>query len=282
VRHGVWQESGGHGGVGNLSGYFAAVAPLFPLAMAATRSRKVRWGCAAVLLAILLAALAGRQRMLWPIFVVQLALGVALAQRAGLARLSRRTLVWGLAGTLVAATLALMTVQAWRLQTRQTVPLSEDVRGLMWPKVVDRILEEPLVGAGLGRQAMRKAHPDLVREKEYFWHAHNVFLNAGISMGVPGVAALLWLFIAFLAAYARLLRAADARARWIGIAGILMITGVVGRNLTNDFFMRDGALLFWALNGALLGSGLRAAAWQQARAPSPPPQAGEGQGGGPV
>lgn len=256
---GMWHEGGGHGGAGGLSAYFVAIAPLFAVAMVAVRSRRARWTFAVALVLILIAALAGRQRMLWPIFFLQLAIGVGLAQYAGAATLSRRTLIWGLGAAALLAVLAFAGLQAWRMQTGHTRPVAQDVRLAMWPGVADRILEEPLAGAGLGRQAMRKAYPELVREggNEYFWHAHNVFLNAGVSMGVPGVVALIWLFGAFLWIYARMLGEPDPFARWIGIAGILMILGVIGRNLTNDFFVRDGALMFWALNGALLGAGLR-------------------------
>ena len=38
-----------------------------------------------------------------------------------------------------------------------------------------------------------------------------------------------------------------------GICGVSLVVGVVGRNLTNDFFQRDLALLFWSIAGMLLG-----------------------------
>jgi hypothetical protein len=36
-----------------------------------------------------------------------------------------------------------------------------------------------------------------------------------------------------------------------------MVAGVLARNMTNDFFVREGALLFWALAGMLFGYALR-------------------------
>jgi hypothetical protein len=36
-----------------------------------------------------------------------------------------------------------------------------------------------------------------------------------------------------------------------------MVAGVLTRNMANDFFVRDGALLFWALAGMLFGYSLR-------------------------
>ena len=36
-----------------------------------------------------------------------------------------------------------------------------------------------------------------------------------------------------------------------------MVLGVLARNMANDFFVRDAALLFWALAGMLFGYALR-------------------------
>jgi hypothetical protein len=36
-----------------------------------------------------------------------------------------------------------------------------------------------------------------------------------------------------------------------------MVVGVLMRNMANDFFVRDGSLLFWALAGMLFGYALR-------------------------
>jgi O-antigen ligase len=257
-QDGFWREGGGHGGAGALSAYFAAVAPLFAVALVAARDRQRRVWLAAILALVFIAAWAGRQRILWPLFFVEFGLGAVLAHRARLVRLSSRTIWRGAALAALVAVIAFAGLQAWREQSGSTVPIARDSRWTAWPHIVERVMEQPLRGAGLGRQAMRQAYPDLIPAQDpLVWHGHNVFLNAGISMGLPGVIVLLWLFGALVVSYARLLAAAPAEVRWIGVAGILMIVGVVGRNMTNDFFVRDGSLLFWALNGALLGAGLR-------------------------
>jgi hypothetical protein len=38
-----------------------------------------------------------------------------------------------------------------------------------------------------------------------------------------------------------------------------MVAGFVVKNLTDDFFYRHNALVFWALNGMLIGFGARGA-----------------------
>jgi O-antigen ligase len=76
-------------------------------------------------------------------------------------------------------------------------------------------------------------------------------------MGLPGILALLILFASLLRAFWKLTVSGPSLQRAIGIAGFVMVAGVVARNLTNDFFMRDMSLLFWSLTGLMLGLGNR-------------------------
>jgi hypothetical protein len=55
----------------------------------------------------------------------------------------------------------------------------------------------------------------------------------------------------------RLARRGEPLARLAGLAGTGMVAGVLARNMANDFFVRDEALLFWALAGMLFGYALR-------------------------
>ena len=73
------------------------------------------------------------------------------------------------------------------------------------------------------------------------------------------VLALLLVFGCLLRAFWRLACHGNDVQRVIGAAGVAMVVGVVARNLTNDFFMRDMSLLFWSLSGMLLGLGNRLA-----------------------
>jgi len=118
-----------------------------------------------------------------------------------------------------------------------------------------------LAGAGFGRGVMNKAYPELIpSENTMLWHAHNLVLNYGLSMGVPGMLALLLVFAALLREYARFWQSDDQGLKMIGACGMVLVLGVFSRNMVNDMFVRDAALLFWALNGMLLGLGRRQAA----------------------
>ncbi len=263
---GYWDESRGYGGVGNFAAYAVSVVPaLVLLAGEPRRSIRIAVTVAGVLLAV--AGVLSAQRILAPVLAAQIVVGLALAQWTRLLRLPARTLVLAAVAVAVIGGTVLLVNQSMRFQQKQ-MPVAmagkmvdADTRWRNWPKVTDRIMEHPWAGAGFGRQVMMHAYPDLIpSENTWFWHAHNFVLNYGLSMGIPGMVAILLLFLALLWEYLKLLRHEDPQARLIGVAGILLLVGVFLRNMVNDFFVRDGSILFWALNGAFLGVALRRAA----------------------
>lgn len=245
-----WNESGLAGGSGSYSTYLLALLPALLWAGAALRQQH-RWGMIAGLIALqLVVAVIAGQRQFWLVFALQVLLGLPLLRRAGFIQISTSRM--RAIGLLVVLLSALVIVGA--TARRDTISLQDDPRLTIWPKVAARILEHPLVGKGFGREVMKKAYPDLLSQKySEVWHAHNVFLNYGMSMGVPGVIAILWLFFALLRSFWALSRNEDRVIAMTGVCGILLVAGVVTRNLTNDFFLRDLALLFWAIAGMLLG-----------------------------
>jgi len=119
-----------------------------------------------------------------------------------------------------------------------------------WRVSLEYLVDNPFKGAGFGRRSPYKKY-DYYKRKEsgLYWHAHNMFLNLGLELGLPGLLA----FIFFL-----------ARLLWLGwrsyqrsppgglphfLAGamLLMIVAVVFRNMFDDFFVDDTAMLFWFL-----------------------------------
>ena len=130
-----------------------------------------------------------------------------------------------------------------------------DVRPHIWAVAWDRFRESPWLGHGFGREIVADAfasvpvpqginHPP-VR------HAHNVFFDMALELGAVGLAA----FIAALAVLARQYRLCfrDAGTIPFGILGLTLLTGFVLKNLTDDFLHRHNSLMFWAMNGMLLG-----------------------------
>jgi len=246
----LWNERGLAGGSGSYSTYLLALLPVMLWAGSMLQHRH-RWpmliGLAGLQLAV--AVLAG-QRAFWLVFALQTLCALYLLRARGFILISAPRLQAIGVAAVVLCTLAILAATA----TRNTLSMAQDPRLATWPAVAARILEHPVAGKGFGREVMKKAYPDLLsREYPAVWHAHNLFLNYGMAMGIPGMIAILFLFFALLRKFWILSRADDRILSMAGICGVLLVTGVVARNLTNDFFQRDLALLFWSIAGMLLG-----------------------------
>ncbi len=134
--------------------------------------------------------------------------------------------------------------------------LANDVRPQIWAVAWPAFLEAPWLGHGFGREILETRfavikpatpnHPPVE-------HAHNLFIDMALELGVVGLAALLAVLGALAAEYRRYLL--DSRIAPLGILGLALLAGFVAKNLTDDFLHRHNALVFWALNGMLLGLG---------------------------
>lgn len=258
--HGMWYEPGHHGGSASFVTYAITVAPLALPAWIlfsdqAGRARKI---VALVVSVLILAALLTGQRIAEPVLFAQL---IAVMAWAG----QRKLLAWRTTA-LVAAALTLVIGIGGALMVEHRFGGVEGIRQSIEndPRidklhlVTGTIAERPWTGFGFGRNAMKLARPQLMgHPADQFWHAHNTLLNYWIEVGLPGMAALLFLFGTLFAAYLRLARHDDPLLSAIGIAGLTMVLGVVLRNQVNDMFQRDLSLLFWCVNGFLFGFALR-------------------------
>ncbi|HTY98541.1 MAG TPA: glycosyltransferase family 9 protein, partial [Rhodocyclaceae bacterium] len=136
-------------------------------------------------------------------------------------------------------------------QGRFSQAIEADARLPVWRFAAARIADRPWSGAGFGLRAFQLQYQDFAPDTP-LWHAHNMVLNKGIQMGVPGMAAFLLLFAAVPWALAGGLRRRPA-VRDLALAAIAMGVGVFVKNMTDDFFTRDGAYLYWLLAGAAVG-----------------------------
>jgi O-antigen ligase len=245
-----WNEFGRAGGSGSYSTYLLALLPAL-LWAGQVLPYKHRWSLVSglIVLQLLVAVLAG-QRAFWLVFALQALLALYLLRARGFIPISvaRVRAIAALAVILCALALAGAAAK------RDTLTWTQDPRLTTWTAVAARILEHPLAGKGFGREIMKKAYPDLLSQKyPALWHAHNLFLNYGMSLGIPGMLAIVLVFFALLRKFWELSRSGDRSIAMAGICGVLLVVGVVARNLSNDFFQRDLALMFWAVAGMLLG-----------------------------
>ena len=236
---------------------------VMPLLFAA--SWPVPWGAArgplfqALAFALLLAASwQTGNRMMWIAFGVQLAIALALSRAIGegSAR-SRDVRRLSLAAAVVvvlafAGSLIEHNERFFGSQAPFATAFERDLRPRIWSMGLAQIAQAPWLGHGYGREIVSGAFAPLTPPNyPQLRHAHNVFLDQAVELGVVGLVAFLAVLGALALRYASIAR--DAATAPLGVMGLCVLTGFLAKNLTDDFMHRHNALVFWALNGMLLG-----------------------------
>ena len=253
------------GGPGPWSTHLVLVAPLL-LAIAWPRPWGFDRGTTAKALALLLllaAAADTANRIIWAAFAAQLAV-VAVASRSmpamdasHAARLRRLTVFAAIAVvTGFAISVAEKSAVHYRHDPSVTASIDRDLRPKLWAVARSEFMRAPFVGHGFGREILADKFLPLSPQgigQPTMRHSHNVFADVALQLGGVGRA----LFVAMLGALAWEYRGylRDRRLAPLGVIGLALVAGFVVKNLTDDFFYRHNALVFWALNGMLLGFG---------------------------
>lgn len=273
---GRWAHFGFQGGVGTYSTYLVTVMPWVLASLVLTRSQIAR----AVLLMLIAMALYGgfltANRAFFITMLVVVVTFAALAVPLFSLRLAKKLFV----GMAVLAFLTgliglfLLVIEGKLGAADGLGALVErtfvgDVRIGFWRDSIEAMRENLWFGVGFGRPSFGYAYPEL-RTSEYFWHAHNMFLNRLAQTGVVGLAALLFLLVALVRqASALYARHQTLELRVIGAAALALLLGVIVKNFTDDFFGRELALLTWTMIGIVLGYTVRhSAAHAERKEPS--------------
>jgi putative inorganic carbon (hco3(-)) transporter len=161
----------------------------------------------------------------------------------------------------LAATLALVTAYKANVNVNIDTPtvqsgLEKDARLKLWRYSAERVAEAPIAGHGFGRGILRGTLQSTLHDR-LLWHGHNIFLNVLLQTGVLGLAAFLALLAALASRFIVYLGARSPELNAIGMIGLAFLAGFLVKNLTDDFFIRHTGLLFWSMNGMLLGYGER-------------------------
>ncbi|MDA8390082.1 MAG: O-antigen ligase family protein [Gammaproteobacteria bacterium] len=249
-------------GVGAFTTYAITV---IPVAFAIGFGGNPKWGARLTLAAACLLALTtaylGANRMFWLAFAVEVVVMARLLPRR--ADAYRRGWLYGLGIPLVLVLIAVVFYRVLELRTGTRLDdlervvhatITHDPRWPLWAFCVGKIVQHPLYGVGFGLHAFAMAYPQWPQHNRLLWHAHNLFLNYGIEMGLPGIGVFLWLIGGLLKSFWSTYRATrDRERRLVAVVAVTVILGVLAKNMTDDFFYQDLALLFWSLMGGMLG-----------------------------
>ena len=249
-----------HGGPGRFSTHLALVAPFLLLLMTGPpEGFGPRTGLAGFAFACLgLAALDTHNRIVWVSFLVALAtIAVGMAPAVTAAARSRLALGTILAAAALGGLFTLSLAQKLDVSypgassTAETFAL--DHRHRLWAIAAEVIEQRPVAGHGFGREVVERRFRERMSGSgyEFATHGHNIFLNAAVSLGALGVALLAALVVALALEHGRNLSRPGTRV--LGAIGLALLAAFLVKNLTDDFFNRHNALVFWALNGMLLG-----------------------------
>jgi O-antigen ligase len=150
----------------------------------------------------------------------------------------------------------------------------------LWGQAARLMGEHPVTGVGLGmvEPAIKASYAsDLIRPDNNFKHAHNIYLQAGAEMGLPGLLAHLALYGILLYLLAR--RALDRSAGTMQILALALLGSLIVF-LTHGFFevityATRAAVVVWGLFGLMAAVATtsvpaRPKAGGQAEQPAPP------------
>ena len=257
---GPWFDLGDYGDVGSLSTFLVLVLPvLLLLALRSPPRSAARQGAVALAAGCLAAGFLTLNRMFWFAAAAEIAIFSLFSMRYWVTR--HRALWMGGVIAIVVGLALVEVLQASQSRIALSAPgtgvwefLAEDPRGDLWRFAVARIAEHPWIGAGLGKWSMREVF-DAHFHDPLLLHAHNLFLDRALETGLPGLAAFVVLLASTGIAFRRMARSDDNGTAAIGAAGLALVAGIILKNFTDDFFVRQNALLFWSLTGAALGAG---------------------------
>lgn len=259
IANDFWRKGGVHGGVGDYSTYLVTIMPMVLYWHVRRRMLGITRVIAYPLIPLLLiGAFLTMNRAFWPALVSMLIVFGTLYYLRNRHSSAAQLIGVGIVLLVVLATSLFATTIMNRAASDATHSeilvrtATEDPRLQIWRFAWAQIREQPLMGAGFGRAAVRET-----MEKHFdndgYEHAHNIVLNYALQMGVLGITVLVIVFAALAREYWSLYVSGNSEACLIGILGLAMITGVLVKNMTDDFFYRQHALLFWSIAGMSLG-----------------------------
>ncbi len=260
---GVFDSEKWHHDVGVWSTHLVEIAPLLLLVLAGWDGSGTTTRRAIVFSALMVLLFANARltdnRIVWLAFGA--AFGVATIAAALRWRTSFRSLPWRFVAPIAALFLLLGFAFADVAQEKAALyyprdasisgSLEHDPRIALWKAAVDKIRAAPWLGYGFGRGILREVLPAEMNDRA-MTHPHNTFVGQWLETGLVGLVLFLTMMGALVWRYVRCIGDRDGSIAMAGIVGVALIAGYLTKNLTDDFFYRSNAKLFWAMNAMLL------------------------------
>lgn len=172
---------------------------------------------------------------------------------------SRKVLRLALIGWALLALLALAAIGPARLQETWSNPPQEtavgtlltlDYRKQLWPWAITAVQDFPYTGVGLGafRQVVFRLYPLTLSPGQDVGHAHNIFLQTALDVGLPGlIVYLALLFVAGAVGWRVARREAGLRSISLGLLAGLIMVHVFGLADALALGSRPGAMFWYSL-----------------------------------
>jgi len=131
------------------------------------------------------------------------------------------------------------------------VETSTAKRLVTWQFSLKEIAKNPFNGIGFGRDSFYKKYPE---NSEALGHTHNAFIDLAFQTGIQGlIAFLLIIYFLLKTHWVRYREGKGDFISFLSVATMTMIIGYLTRNLFDSFLLDDPLLMFWLLNGVVVG-----------------------------
>jgi len=241
-----------HSGFGTFSTYLITLMPYLLLSLFFVPSKRARWGLSLLLFINIGALYLTHARGAW----VAAAL---LIGGVGWMFFSRRIFLAFIIGG-AAILFFFLSQGTWQHHVDITPPGSRgkvaiETGAARWELLkftMTQLKENPFQMIGYGRGSFVKKYREFSDQYKgaLLWHAHNTFLNVALQTGIQGLVIFLFLVYKILAfSYRQGKCAGTPEVRYFLLATFSMVIVYFVRNLSDDFFVDDSALLLWLLVG---------------------------------
>jgi len=135
----------------------------------------------------------------------------------------------------------------------------------VWIRSIDMILDFPFTGIGMGvfQPLADRLYPFLIFEPGKVFHAHNLFLQVAVDLGIPGLLAWVWILAVVIIQVVRTYRAGRSRhdsfIAALGAGLLCSQVALIAHGLTDavTWGMVRPAPIVWALWGAAIAAAIQ-------------------------